>query len=326
MRTRPLESLLFAAITALTACGGGAGAGGAAAPTEVKGASASEAIDRDPVVLLPSSPVVAGTFDVRAIVDGKTTGGLAGQLVERFFPLGEESGLSPSKDVDRVTFGSYSSQGLDVVAVLSGRFDAAKIEALATNHVQVKGGGFVVASTYADRKLFTVSNVGFTIVSPRTALVGTESGMRRALERMKDGRLSRAFFPWMMETLETKGAAFAVAGDFANQPLTPQSMGPVPISFVKGLKAFRAIGNFAPPGVQVAGTATYGDDASASAGAENLQKLGKLANVFAVATGNLPQLQNLTIAPRSTDVQVTFAIDDASLQGFLARIPQLLGS
>lgn len=310
-------------VLSLCACGGGGK--DVQSPTEVKGAASMDAIDADPVVLLPANPALAGTFDVRALVDSKGAGAQLAALLEQYFPVGQEAGFTASRDVDRVWFGSYSTQGLDVVAVLSGRFDPEKIATVAKNHTPTKSGGVIVESSYAGRTLYTVSNVGFTVLSAKTVLAGTEGAMRRALERIKDGRLTRALFPWMMETLETKGAAFALAGDFANQPITPQSMGPISITFVKNLKAVRVLGTFEPPGLHVAGSATYADEASASDGAANLQKLATLANAFAATTGNLPTMQNLSIAPQKTDVQVTFAIDDQSLKSFLAKAPQLFG-
>ncbi len=294
-------------------------------PSEVKGAASTAAIDADPVVLLPSSPVLAGTFDVRGMIDQKATGAQVAQLLEQYFPIGAEAGFSASRDVDRATFASYSTQGVDVVAVLSGRFDADKLGQAARNHTPTKGGGLIVESTYAERTLYTVNNVGFTVLSSKTVLCGTEGAMRRALERMKDGRLTRAFFPWIMETLETKGAAFAMVGDFANQPMQPMSMGPVSISFVAGMKVFRVVGDFQAPGLHIAGTVTYDTDEHASSGATNLKHLGSMANAFAMATGNIPHMQDLKIEPKATDVQVSFAIDDQSLRDFLTKAPQLFG-
>lgn len=323
MTSRFVRAVLGALVLSLAvACGGNKEA---KSPTENKGAASTDAIDADPVVLLPSSPVLAGTFDVRGLIDQKATGAQLAALIEQYFPIGAEAGFSPSRDVDRVTFASYSTQGLDVVAVMSGRFDGDKLSQAAKAHTPTKGGGLIVESTYADRTLYTVNNVGFTVISPKTILCGTEGAMRRALERMKDGRLTRAFFPWIMETLETKGAAFAIAGDFANQPVQPISMGFVAVSFVQGMKAVRVVGDFQPPGLHVAGTVSYDTDQNATAAEKNLKQLGTMANAFAATTGNIPQLQGLKVEAKKTDVQVTFAVDDQSLRDFLTKAPQLFG-
>ncbi len=293
-------------------------------PTEVKGVSSTDAIDADPVVLLPSAPVLVGTFDVRGMVDQKGSGAQLATLLEQTFPIGAEASFSVSRDVDRVTFASYQTQGLDVVAVLSGRFDADKLAQAAKAHTPTKGGGLIVESTYTDRTLYTVDNIGFTVMSPKTVLCGTENAMRRALERVKDGRLKRAFFPWVMETLDTKGAAFAIVADLANQPVQPVSLGFVAITFVQGLKAARVLGDFQPPGLHVAGTATYDTEDNANAGAQNMTKLGGMANAFAKMSANVPQLRDLKIEPKKTDIQVSFAVDDASLRDFLTKTaPQL---
>jgi len=321
MMSRFVRALGGVLITVALACGG---AKDAKSPTEVKGVDPTDAIDADPVVLLPSAPVLAGTFDVRMMVDQKGSGAQLATLLEQYFPIGAEAGFSASRDVDRVTFASYQTQGLDVVAVLSGRFDADKLSQAAKAHTPTKAGGLIVESTYADRTLYTVNNVGFTVMSPKTVLCGTENAMRRALERVKDGRLKRAFFPWVMETLETKGAAFAVVADLANQPVQPVSLGFVTVTFVQGLKVARVLGDLQPPGLHVAGTATYDTEENANAGAQNMTRLGGMANAFAKISSNIPQLRDLKVEPKKTDVQVSFALDDASLRDLLTKTaPQL---
>ena len=117
--------------------------------------------------------------------------------------MAPEAGFQASRDVDRVTFASYSYQGIDVAAIVIGRFDSAKIKLVASAQTPTKGGGTLVVSQYAGRDVYTVNNVGFTLLSDTRAIVGTEQGIRRVLERIKDKRVKRDIAPWMISTLET---------------------------------------------------------------------------------------------------------------------------
>src|SRR5262249_27019807 len=145
----------------------------------------------DAFALLPGSAIAVGTVDGRAFFASKTFGSELAKLVEKYLPLGQEAGFQASRDVDRVTFASYAFQGIDAAAVIIGRFDEAKIKQVALQHTPTKNGGMLVASQYAGRNVYTVSNVGFTILSPTKAIAGSESGIRRVLERIKDGRVKR---------------------------------------------------------------------------------------------------------------------------------------
>jgi hypothetical protein len=298
-------------------CGGSKDAVGLAhGPNDVTEAQ----IDADPYALLPGSAIVVASLDARAFFTSNTLGPQVAQLAEKYIPIGEEAGFSASRDVDRVVAAAYSTQGADVAAVVSGRFDAKKIATAAENHTPTKGGGMLVASEYAGRKLYTLNNVGFTVLTPKTALVGTETGIRRALDRIRDGRVKRDFADWILTTVETKGAALAVAADFASQPVVTASVGAISLPWLKGMRAARILGNFQEPGMQIAGTLTYGEPAQAAAAGDGLRQVSNMANLLAV-TGLTPQIQNLEITPAQTDVQYKFNVDDRSLRGLLTAIP-----
>ncbi len=316
-------SLTGMLIGTLSAAFGSSGCGGAKDSVGLaQGANDmnDQQIDADPLALLPSSAVVITSLDARAFVTSPTLGPQVAQMIEKLVPIGEEAGFSASRDVDRVVAAGYSMQGADIAAVVSGRFDATKIAAAAESHTQTKGGGLLVASSYAGRKVYTVNNVGFTILTPKTALAGTETGIRRALDRIHDGRVKRDELPWMIETLETKGAAMTLAADFSTQPLAAASVGAIPLPWIQGLRAARILSNFAEPGMHIAGTLTYGDASQAASAADGLRQAGSLANLIAV-TGLSPQIQGLEVTPREADVQYKFAMDDRSLRGLLAAVP-----
>src|SRR4029079_1829474 len=106
------------------------------------------------------------------------------------------------------------------------------IKAAAAAQTPTKSGTPIVASQYAGRDVYTVSNVGFTLLSDTRAIVGTEQGIRRVLERIKDKRVKRDIAPWMISTIETPGAAFAVAADFASTPIPPENAKQIPSPLV----------------------------------------------------------------------------------------------
>ncbi len=320
-RKSPFAAAIVALALAAGACGGGA-AQNAEVAKAPSAALSMDTIDKDPLVLLPSGPLAVATVDAKALYASQSFGAQAAKLAEMYFPLGADAGFSPSKDLDRVTIGSYSLQGVDVLAVLSGRFDVDKIALAAKNHTQTKAG-VVVQSTYAGHDVYTVANVGVTVLSPHTALAGTEGAIRRALDRLKDGRVKRDVHPWMLETIETAGAAFALAADFKDQPLSGVSVSGFRLAAAEGLAAARAVGTFQSPGVQVAGSLTYKDADHAKSAVPAIKQLIAIANATAGLTGVFPQIQSPTLAVKDSDVQITFGVDETSLENFLTKLPQI---
>jgi hypothetical protein len=305
---------LIGILSFLLACGGGE-------KKEAQSPKPDNGMD-DALALLPSQPIAIGTVDARSFFASKTFGSELTRLVEKYVPIGPEAGFQASRDVDRITFGSYSYQGVDVVAVVIGRFDEAKIKDVAAKHTPTKGGGMLVASQYAGRDLYTVSNVGFTLLSGERALAGTESGIRRVLERIKDGRVKRDVPPWMIETIETPGAAAAVAVDLATHPMPPEAARQVPVAFVQQARTIRTLFSFKEPGVQLAGSLSYADEASAQRNAEAVRKMMGMSTLLAIFG---VKLQNVDIKTEKQDVQVKLDIDDQSLRAALASASQWLG-
>ena len=309
-------------IVATLACGGGKGGEGAVVPKTTVEVTA-EQIDKDPLILVPSSAIAIGTIDAKAFYASKTLGPQVAQLAEQYSPIGAEAGFSASKDLDRVTVASYSLSGVDVLAVLAGRFDGAKIAQLAKTHGAAKSGSPIVESTYAGRTLYTVDNVGFTILTEKIVLAGTETAIRRALDRIKDARAHRDVFPWMVDVVETSGAVLAIAGDFKNQPLSGAAIQGMRIPATDGLTAVRVLGTFQEPGMQLAGSLTYDTEANAKKGQAGFDKVALMYKAYAGMSGAVPQLQDVTSTVDKTDVQVKFSVDDQSLRAFLAKVPQL---
>ena len=301
-------------------------------PPSVSAAVTPEMLEKDPLVLFPSGALAMYTIDLHAFYGSQSAGPVAaqvaGQLAEKFFPIGAQAGFSAARDLDRVTGATYSMQGIDVLATLTGRFDEAKIRALAESKGQSRPVA-VVASTYANRTMYTVSDVGFTILSPHLVLTGTKTAIKRALDRMRDARLQHDAPAWMIQTIQTPAAAAGVAINLDAKnggiPIA-QLTGGLPLNGTDGITALRLLGNFQPPGMHIAGSATYVDEAHAKAGAEGLKAV-TTSTLFTVAMSALGvSLRDVAVTPAGSDAQIVMAVDDASLRNIIGRLPALITS
>ncbi len=316
MRLRHVAAFaLFALVPLTVACGGSKDSVSAKTPE-------SQAIDADPVALLPSSAMVIARVDAKQMFTSGSVGGQLALMAERMLPIGEEAGFNASRDLETVYAAGYSTSGADVVAILRGTFDEAKIKSVADSHTPTKGGGMIVSSTYLGRQVYTLNNVGFTVISKQTVVAGGETMIRRVIERLKDGTVARSQPPWMTQAIDTPGAAFAAAADFANQPIAAASVGVVPLGWVKGLKAARLVGNFKDPGLNIAATLTYPDAATAADSSEQVKRTAGMASLLQFL--GAPQLKNLDVKPVASDVQISFGVDDTQLKTFLQTAQQYM--
>lgn len=310
-----LRARLAAALLALASLGG-AGCGGPDQAVLIGGkkVDATE-IDRDPVAVLPGGMVVFGALDGAAMFQSAYGGDVSG-LIANVLPLGAESNFVASRDVQRVIGGAYSMQGADFCVVVSGNFDVDAIARAAAARTPTVAGVPMVRSRYAEQDLYTVGNIGFTVLTGHTVLSGNETGIRRALDRLRFGKLERSVPAWMVDLGKTPGAAFTVAADLAAQTVADATARQVP--FVAGMKVVRVIGNFQPPGMNVAGTMTYADADAAGRAAptlRNLQQLAQMASLFTSwGWGAVPNPQ---IQQQGADVAFTMPVEDAFVRTML---------
>jgi hypothetical protein len=276
-------------------------------------------IDRDPVALLPSAPVMLGYLDAAAMFRS-SLGPDVGNIITAVLPLGPESNFVASRDVTRIYSGVYAMQGADFCAVVQGNFDVASIRRAAEARTTVTSGVPLVRSRYAEMDLYTAGNVGFVLLTPHTALTGNETGMRRALDRLRTSALERSVPAWMLELVNTPNAAFALAGDISGQGAVDAATQNMP--FLTGLQKMRAIGNFQPPGMNFAGSLTYADAQTATGGAAQLADLQKLTGFMSLLSslglmGPVPQMQ---IAQRNNDVAFTVPVDTSFARFLLGML------
>jgi hypothetical protein len=309
-----MRTLLLLLVLALFACGG--------KDAKTPGEEVVD-LDADPIALLPGSAIALAAVDVKAMYESNSVGGQIAQLAEKLVPIGEEAHFSPQKDVDRVTAGAYAGAGLEVSAIVTGRFDEERIKKAAQNSTMTKAGAPIVATEYAGRTIYTVANTGFAILTAKTAVAGTDGGIRRVLEKIKDKRVGRTFPKWMTETVETKNAQLAFAADFG-QPIASATIGSMDAAFVKGMKTARVLGNFKEPGMNFAATLGYGEPAQAEAAADWIKTATgwmKLLSAFLA----IPQVKDLEVKTQGTDLQGKFSVDDKGLKSILSMVPTWLG-
>ena len=227
-------------------------------------------VDRDPLALLPGGAVAVAYLDAPKLFASEFGGKLLA-LAQKTAPIPASAGFDPGRDLTTVHLGVYSMQGLDVAGVATGRFDKAAIERAAERTDQTPLGAPVVKSTYAKRTLFTTRNIGFSVVTSKTVVFGSETGIRRALDRIESGRVRREIPAYMGTMLDKPTAPIVVGADLKSQPVSDAAR--QQFQFLNGLSNLRALGNFEPPGINVAATLGYDDETKATQGAESLKTL-----------------------------------------------------
>lgn len=284
-----------------------------AAPT---GPNAVVDVDADPAALLPYGSVLVANLDAKQITNG-TLGGDVAALTERLVPFASQIDFQAKRDLDRVWIGMYSFSGADLLGVLSGSFHADKIEAAAQKGLNTPFG-LVVASTYANRRIYTVANVGFTVLSDRTALVGSEAAMRRALDRIAAGTVKREFAPWMGDWANQSGYPVLVASDVTKQSFGKTVTGFLP--WVNGVEYVRVRGRFNPDtSFGVSGALTYPDAQKAQQAASGFDSMKNSLAVLAMfkAIGIKPFVRTAIVNAAGNDMQFRMVLDEATMRQLL---------
>lgn len=81
----------------------------------------------------------------------------------------------------------------------------------------------------------------------------------------------------------------------------------------------RAVGNFDPPGINLAGTITHTDHDSARASANGLLQAGGTLNMYGRLFGLGQPLQKLETRAVGNDTQLVIAVDGAAVQVLMKR-------
>lgn len=275
----------------------------------------AEQIDREPLWLLPPGGI--GWFHIDVAQASRSE--LGRQVLtdlEARLALPASAGFSIGRDISSLDVASYSMQGLDFAGIARGRFDAEKISAAA---IQTHGSVLpaLTRSEYAGRTLFTAVRVGFVIVTPHTAIFGNDVAIRRSLDRIAESRVADDLQPWVKELLATPNATFSFGADLNASALTAAL--PSRLSALRGASMARAVGNFDPPGINLAGTITHVDHDSARASANGLLQAGGTLNMYGRLFGLGQPLQKLETRAVGNDTQLVIAVDGAAVQVLMKR-------
>jgi hypothetical protein len=281
-------------------------------------------IDSAPLTLLPRGALFIGRLHADALFR-TSFGGQVANIVTTVLPLGPESGFVPARDVKRVYGALYAMQGADMAAIVQGNFNVDAMEKAAQVRARTPSGTPVVETSYGGYTLYTVANMGFVVLTPTTILSGNETGIRRAIDRLRYGNLKSELPTWMNEVFDAAQGDFAMAGDLREQGVVGAARDRLP--FVDGLQLVRALGNFGAPGMNVVGNLTYRDDITAAQGAATLGELRKLAyfltlmSNLGIGGGSAPEIKTQQLG---NSVQFATEIDTQLANVVLSMMGKLL--
>jgi hypothetical protein len=266
-------------------------------------------VDADPVALLPSGPLGAAYVDGHAFATS-TNGGDLLAIADRLMPFARDIDFDVKRDLAGVWIAGYSFTGADVVAVVTGTFKPDKIEAAAQKGLKTPFG-IAVGSSYAGHKIYTVANFGFTSLSAKTALVGSEPAIRRALDRIQAGTVKRELDGWLGDWVVQPGYPLTFAGDVSRQ--SPGKTVTSMLPWIDGMKYVRGRARFNADGsLGMSGSLTFPDAAKAKAAADGLGGLGHSMMTMAAlkAFGIDPLFRKLECTPSGSDAQFATVVDE----------------
>jgi hypothetical protein len=283
-------------------------------------------IDADPLALLPGGAITVGVLDATALFSSQFGDKLL-EASRRRAPLPASAGFEPKRDLTKVYFGVYSMQGADFAGVAVGSFDPKKIEAAADGTQKTPLGVPVTKSTYAGRALYTADSIGFTVLTARTALFGNQTGIRRALDRIKEGTAKRELPGWAAKVLNQPGVPFAFGSNLKENPVPNALRSKLP--FLDGVETLAVVGNFASPGVNLAGTLVYPDEEAAKIGAGKVAETRAMLDNYTpfLALLGIPQpVRKLEAEAVGKEGRFVAGIDALAVSGLLMRLDDLIGA
>jgi hypothetical protein len=282
-------------------------------------------IDRDPYALLPEAPLVVVRTDAQAQFRSAFGQRLL-QIVQSRLPVPPSADFVPERDLDSLLVGVYSMQGVDFAAVARGRFKPEAIQKAADGVTQTPMGAPLVKSEYAGRTLYTVGNVGFTLLTASTVLYGNETGMRRALDRIGRGALDRRIPQWMENYLKAQTAPIAAGLDFSQ----PEGLAVADsMAQTRSLSTATATGNFEPPGMNLAGRLSYRTAESALAATQSILALQQRIQSFAWLTSLMGMgnpIHRLQLTPNANSVDFQLSLQGGVVSQLIEQLAAAVGA
>lgn len=300
-------------VLAVVAGCGGHGGKGAAGPGAV-----APPVDADPYALLPPAAIAIVRVDARPVFGNPAIGAQISAMADSLVPLGDDSGLRASRDVERVIVASYATSVGDVAAVLSGTFDVDKI----SHATKTRVGAAITTEPHGTATVYSAGRVSWTPLTPKTLIAGSHEGVGWVLDRVAKGTLDRWEPAWMMTTLETPSTTFAAAGDFVSRPLTAAVVGSISLPWVSALHQVKATGVLKSDALDVAATFTYGDPNQAGEADASIKKSVHMLDLLGVVVG--VRLTGFSTRVEGPDVHCSFGLDSPTMHTLLELAPKLL--
>ncbi len=283
-------------------------------------------IDNNPLALMPGGNVGVFHIDAQALW-ASPSGQRWLQLANSRLPVPPSANFVPQRDLSRLYVGLYSFQGVDFMGIAVGQFDVDAIEKAASGTQVTPLGSPLTRVQYAGRVFYVSANIGFAILTNHTAVFGNETGIRRTLDRIEAGRIGVELAPEVDALMRQPGAPLAFGSDARHDPQVAAITATQP--FLKDMTMLRAVGNFEPPGMNMAGTLTYTDDAAAAGGAAALDQLRQNLSTLGVLTSLLGVSQPISRLESNVvgnSVQASVALDAAAAAGLLDLMSSVLGA
>lgn len=99
------------------------------------------------------------------------------------------------------------------------------------------------------------------------------------------------------------------------------------LAFLSGLETMAFVGNFADPGINLAGTLVYGDEAAAKQGADNVQSLSQKLGTYGtlLALMGIPQpVRQLQAEAKGKEAAFVMGLDADAIGALLDKLPGYL--
>lgn len=293
-------------------------------PTVASHELTAQELDADPLALLPGGVVGFARLEAPEVFRTAFGPNLSA-MVQKLAPLPPSTGFVIERDLERVFLGLYSIQGVDLAGVAVGRFNETAIRAAAQTAIAPSANANLVQSPYAGRTLYTVNNMGFAVLTPHTALFGSETGIRRALDRIREGRAMRRLPSWTNDLVDPTVAPLGIGLDLRANALSDSVR--QQLTFVEGLEAARARGNFVAPGLNLAISLRYPTAEQANLGTQRvtqtkelLSQAGFLMSLFGIAQ----PIERLEARPNGQEVDVVLSANGATLGALITQSTPLI--
>jgi hypothetical protein len=312
------SALALALAPALLGAGAGCSKKGPAVVKSAERPATDDDIDRAPLALLPAGAIVVGRVDAHSLFSS-SLGPKAQKAFEALAPIASAAGFVAERDIESVVAAAYSTQGADVAAVARGAFDPAAFDRAVEKGALGPYGTPWVKEELAGRTVYSSADVSFAPLTKKTALAGSNTGVRRAIDRLRFGAPKVELPEWASDVV-TGSAPFALAGEWGDQPLATEIVARAP--FLSGARAVRLSGNFNSPGVNAEGHISY-PSAEAAADAEGrIRSLGQLASIASII--GLSPIHDFRSDVKGERMHVAVAVDGPYLARWLEVVPTMV--